>query len=142
MIVGLGIDMIDIARVERLVARHPERALQRLFTLREVDYCRARMRSAQHYAARLAAKEAAFKALTGGPSARQLGSGGGGGGGGAAGTIAWKEIEVIMRAGSAPALELHGQARRAADAAGARRVLVSLTHSDHAAAAVVILDSE
>jgi len=130
MIVGMGVDVIDIARVERLVARHPERALQRLFTLREVDYCRARIRSAQHYAARLAAKEAAFKALTAGTNARPLGA------------IAWKEIEIIARGGSAPTLELHGQARRAADAAGARRVLVSLTHSDHTAAAVVILDSE
>jgi holo-[acyl-carrier protein] synthase len=129
VIVGIGIDVVDIARVTRLVARHPERALHRLFTLREVDYCRLRARSADHFAARIAAKEAAYKALSAasGPEARG---------------IAWKDIELVARAGSAPTLELHGPARRAAEVLGVRRALVTLTHSDGIAAAVVILDSE
>jgi holo-[acyl-carrier protein] synthase len=129
MIVGIGIDIVDIARVARLVGRHPERALQRLFTLREVDYCRVRARSADHFAARIAAKEATYKALGGAPAAQARG-------------IAWKDIEIVARTGAPPTLELHGSARRAADALGVRRALVTLTHDAMTAAAFVILESE
>jgi holo-[acyl-carrier protein] synthase len=72
MIVGLGVDIVEIARVQRLIAEHGERALQRLFTPNEVAYCRGKSRPAQHFAARLAAKEAAFKALSGTDEARAI----------------------------------------------------------------------
>ncbi len=129
VIVGIGIDVVDIARVARLIARHPERALARLFTPREAEYCRRRARSAQHLAARIAAKEATYKALSAAPGARARG-------------IAWTDIEIVARAGAPPTLELHGDARRAAEALGVRRALVTLTHGDGTAAAVVVLDSE
>ena len=65
MIVGLGVDIVEIGRVERLLDAHGKRALQRLFTPNESAYCQAKLRPAQHFAARLAAKEATFKALSG-----------------------------------------------------------------------------
>lgn len=129
MTVGIGIDVVDVARVARLIARHPERALQRLFTLREVDYCCAHVRHEQHYAARIAAKEAAYKALSAAAPPYARG-------------IAWKDIEIVVRLGESPALELHGTARRVADTLGVRRTFVSLTHADRVAAAVVVLESD
>jgi holo-[acyl-carrier protein] synthase len=127
VIVGLGIDAIDIARVERLIARHPDRAVMRLFTAREAAYARARIRPAVHFAARVAAKEAAYKALAGNDLARAIG---------------WREIEVIVGPDGSPMLALSGKAARRAAQMHAERVWVSLTHSDHAAAAVVILESQ
>ena len=72
MIAGLGIDLVDIARVERMLASKGKRVLERLFTGDEVAYAMARARPAMHLAARLAAKEAAFKALAGSDDARTL----------------------------------------------------------------------
>lgn len=127
MIVGLGIDEIDIARVEWLVARHPDRAMTKLFTAREAAYARARTRPAVHLAARVAAKEAAYKALAGNDLARSIG---------------WREIEVIVGPDGSPMLALSGKAARRAAQMHAERVWVSLTHSDRAAVAVVILESQ
>lgn len=127
MIVGLGIDLVDIERVARMLARHPERARRRLFTRREVQYAESRTSSVQHYAARLAAKEAAFKALAGTALARGIG---------------WTDLEVLSCDGSFPTVQLHNTAAARAKELGVRRALVSLTHSATAAAAVVILESE
>jgi holo-[acyl-carrier protein] synthase len=127
MIVGLGIDLVDIERVAQMLARHPERARRRLFTAREVEYAESRAGPAQHYAARLAAKEAAFKALAGTALARGIG---------------WTDIEVASCGGSYPTLQLHGAAGVRARELGVRRALLSLTHSATAAAAVVVLETE
>ena len=111
---GLGIDLIEIERIERALERRP-RLAGRLFTAGELDYARARRRPGRHLAARFAAKEAAIKAL---------------GGRG----VAPREIEVV---GSAPPrLELHGRAADLAAEAGIE-LAVSLTHSRELAAAVV-----
>ncbi len=59
-IIGLGIDATDIPRIEKAIADHGDRFLQRIFTAGEIDYCRARRRAAQHFAARFASKEAAM----------------------------------------------------------------------------------
>lgn len=125
MIVGLGIDAIDILRVEQLIARHPERAVRRLFTPQEASYACARVEPARHYAVRLAAKEAAYKALAGNELARSVG---------------WREIEVTLGPDGRPALSLSGNAARRASEMHADRVWVSLSHSDHAAVAVVVLE--
>ena len=102
MIAGVGIDLVDIGRVVALLDRHPERARSRLFTPGERRYCDARAAPSRHYAARLAAKEAAFKALSGTAEARGIG---------------WREIEVCTDGDGRPALRLHGSAaRRAAEA--------------------------
>jgi holo-[acyl-carrier protein] synthase len=126
VIVGIGVDAIDIPRVERLLGRFPARAAAKLFTAREADYARARATPARHFAVRLAAKEAAFKALAGNALARG---------------IAWREIEVVPGNDGQPTLVLHGKAAQRAAQIGATRWWVSMTHADHSAVAVVILEA-
>ncbi len=126
MIRGVGIDLVDIARVDRLLDDKGERALRRLFTADEVSYALARPLPGQHLAARLAAKEAAFKALSGNQLARGIG---------------WKEIEVI-RGDHGPTLALHGRAAERATELGVTSIWVSLTHSTTTAGAVVVLEGE
>jgi holo-[acyl-carrier protein] synthase len=123
---GVGIDLVDIARVDRLLDDKGERALRRLFTADEVSYALARPLPGQHLAARLAAKEAAFKALSGNQLARGIG---------------WKEIEVI-RSDHGPTLALHGRAAERASELGVTSIWVSLTHSATTAGAVVVLEGE
>ena len=125
MIAGVGIDLVDIARVDRLLDAKGERALRRLFTQREVDYALARPLPAQHLAARLAAKEAAFKALAGNSLARGIG---------------WREIEVI-RTDERPTLAFHGRAAERIAELGVTNVWVSLTHSATTAGAMVVLEA-
>jgi holo-[acyl-carrier protein] synthase len=125
VIAGVGIDLVEIERVERLLAARSTRALDRLFTKDEAAYAKARARPAMHLAARLAAKEAAFKALAGSDDARLIG---------------WREVEVISRAGHAPTLKLHGRAETRARELAIEHVWLSLTHTDATAAAVVVLE--
>jgi len=125
VIAGIGIDLVDIARVDRLLDAKGERALRRLFTADEVAYALARPLPAQHLAARLAAKEAAFKALSGNSLARGIG---------------WREIEVV-RNDERPTLALHGRAAERAAELGVSNIWVSLTHSATTAGAVVVLES-
>jgi holo-[acyl-carrier protein] synthase len=125
VIVGLGMDLVDIARVEALVARYGERATHKLFSDGEAAYAHARVQPGRHFAARFAAKEAAFKALAGNELAR---------------TIGWRDIEVEIGRDGQPSLRLHGPAARRAAELGVRRALVSLTHSDASAAAGVVLE--
>jgi holo-[acyl-carrier protein] synthase len=124
VIAGVGIDLVDIARVQRLIDAKGERALRRLFTAAEVDYALTRALPAQHLAARLAAKEAAFKALAGNSLARSIG---------------WREIEVV-RGEHGPTLSLHGSAADRAKELGVTSIWVSLTHSATTAGAVVVLE--
>ena len=125
MIVGLGIDLVEIARVERMLADKGERVLERLFTPDEVTYAMARVRPAMHLAARLAAKEAAFKALAGSDDARLIG---------------WREVEVVARDGHAPTLVLTGRADLRARELGIQHLWLSLTHTDATAAATVVME--
>jgi holo-[acyl-carrier protein] synthase len=125
MILGLGLDMVAIARVEALLERHGERALRRLFAPGEVEHCRERGRPGASLAARFAAKEAFVKAL----------------GTGLRHGMAWPEIEVVTDADGAPALRLSGAAQHQARIRGVRHVRLSLTHTDDVAAATVILEA-
>ncbi len=111
---GVGIDLIEIERVEAALARRP-RLADRIFRPAELEAANRRARPGRHLAARFAAKEAAIKALGGGCGPR--------------------DVEVV--GDPAPALRLHGRAREAADAAGIE-LTVSMTHSRDAAAAVVV----
>ncbi len=126
MILGLGFDLVEIERVERLIANKGARALDRLFSADEVAYAMARARPAMHLAARLAAKEATFKALTGTDDARLIG---------------WRDAEVVPRDGHGPILRLTGRAEARAAELGVRRTLLTLTHTDTTAGAVVILSA-
>ena len=125
MIVGVGIDLVDVARVERLLAAKGERPLKRMCTANEAAYVRSRFGSAASFAVRLAAKEAAYKALAGTEEARGIG---------------WREIEVVGTENGPPQLVLHGSAQRRAEELGVVRIHVSLTHTATSAAAVVVLE--
>ena len=114
---GVGIDLLEIDRLERALERHP-RLAERIFTAAERDYAAARARPGRHLAARFAAKEAVVKAL------------------GLTGGFGLGEIEVV--AGEPPTVRLSG---RAAEAAAGERIDVSLTHSRDFAAAVAIVDT-
>jgi len=114
---GVGIDLLEIGRMEKALARHP-RLAQRVFTDAEREYAAARARPGQHLAARFAAKEAVVKAL------------------GLSGGFSLRDIEVI--AGEPPAVRLSG---RAEEAAAGLAVKISLTHSRDFAAAVAIADT-
>jgi holo-[acyl-carrier protein] synthase len=124
MILGVGIDLAPVGRIERLLDRYAGRFAEKVFTDGERAYCRARARPAEHFAARFAAKEALLKAL------------------GVPEGLRWHELEVASTAGRAPRLLLHGEAARAASRRGVLRVHLSLTHAGGQAAAVVILEGE
>jgi holo-[acyl-carrier protein] synthase len=111
---GVGIDLLEIGRLERALERHP-RLAARVFTAGERDYAAARARPARHLAARFAAKEAVLKAL------------------GAPGGFGLHDVEVLS--GEPPRVRLSG---RAAELASGERVEISLTHSREFAAAVAV----
>ncbi|MEX2106595.1 MAG: holo-ACP synthase [Solirubrobacterales bacterium] len=115
MATGVGIDLLEIERMERALERHP-RLANRVFTDAELDYAGGKARPGRHLAARFAAKEAVVKAL------------------GLTGGFGLRDIEVV--AGEPPTVKLTG---RAAEAAAGLRVDISLTHSRDNAAAVAVV---
>lgn len=117
-----GIDAIELVRVQKTLARHPERFLARVFTELEVAYCRGRI---HELAVRFAAKEATMKAL--GTGIRGVG---------------WREIEVLADRRGKPLLYLHGRAAARAKTIGMGQPEVSLTHSDQLALAFVVAPRE
>jgi holo-[acyl-carrier protein] synthase len=125
VILGLGVDIVEIDRMRHMLDTTGERLIKRIFTDAEATYALAHVEPAMHFAARAAAKEAAYKALSGNQLARAVG---------------WREIEVGLRDDGAPYLVFHGRARERANELGVGRILVSLTHSKAAAVAVVVLE--
>lgn len=121
---AVGLDLVAIARIERMLARKGEHALRRLLTARERAYCADQAVPARHVAARVAAKEATYKALQGSAAARAIG---------------WHEIEVVRDWDGRPGIEWSGRAASRAAELGVRSILLSLSHTDDHAAAVVIL---
>ncbi|MBX7112374.1 MAG: holo-ACP synthase [Dehalococcoidia bacterium] len=115
---AVGVDMIETDRVRRVLERHPERFLARVFTPEEVAFCRGRV---PELAARFAAKEAVMKAL--GTGARSVG---------------WREIEVLPDRRGKPLLYLYGGAAERAAAIGLEAIDVSLSHLESFAIAVVV----
>jgi holo-[acyl-carrier protein] synthase len=127
VIVGLGMDVVEIARIQRMLdgpGERAERFLARCFTAAERATCDAAHDRAARYAARFAAKEAASKSL------------------GAPRGIGWHDVEVLRGSSGSPALALSGAAAEEARRRGAARALVTMTHDGGVAAATVILDSE
>lgn len=122
-IIGIGIDIIEVNRIEKALDKHPERFRSRTFTEREVAYCEKKKNKFQHYAARFAAKEAAMKALATGW--RQ--------------GIGFSQIEVINAPSGKPDIIFHGRAGELFQASGAGTAHLSLSHTGEYAAAQVIL---
>lgn len=124
-VAGLGMDLVEITRIEDSVRRHGDRFLRRVFTTAEQTYCGSQKHPAQHLAARFAAKEAGAKAL----------------GCGIRGEVGWLDLEVIRAAGHPPTLVFHRGARKRANGLGITEVLLSLTHTESTAGAVVVMQT-
>jgi len=124
VIVAIGIDLVEIARIEEVFNRRGERFRVRVFTEDEIIYCERRASKLASYAARFAAKEAAMKAL----------------GTGWAEGVGWRDVEVVSGPSGAPSLNLHGRALERMHEIGATKALVSLTHSGDLAMAEVLLE--
>ncbi len=125
MIVGLGLDIAEIDRIEAAINRHGAPFLERLFTPAEVSYCERHKNRFERYAARFAAKEAAMKALGTGWSRG----------------VRWRDIEVIREPSGKPTLQLAGVARQIANGLGVKNISLSITHSGNLALAHVIFES-
>jgi holo-[acyl-carrier protein] synthase len=125
-LIGLGIDLVDLERVRRMLEDKGEHAMHRLFTADERAYLATRPDPTGHAAARMAAKEAVYKAMQSLPGARAIG---------------WRDIEVTRDEEGRPAIRLHGVAERLAAEQGGVRIQVSLTHSSTAAGAVAVVSS-
>ena len=123
-LIGVGIDLVDIARVERMLERHGERVITRFLTEGEREYVTGRFRPALHIAARMAAKEAAYKALQSLPDAR---------------AVSWQDLEVERAHDGRPSLKLLGLAAELAAKHGPFAIQLSLSHSDRTAGAVAVL---
>lgn len=125
MILGLGTDMIEIARIEHSLTRYGDAFLQRIYTAAEIAYCQQKRKtSAESFAARFAAKEAAAKAL----------------GTGISRGVTWTELEVQRLPGQRPTLHLSGRAAEIAGRLGVRRLALSLSHSRELAIAIVVAE--
>jgi holo-[acyl-carrier protein] synthase len=124
MILGTGIDIVEIDRVARSIDRFGDRFLHRIFTAGEIAYCSRKKNAAESYAARFAAKEAGAKAL----------------GTGIQHGVAWRELEVRRQPGGRPSLHFSGRAGALAERMGVRHIALSLTHSTTVAMAAVHLE--
>jgi holo-[acyl-carrier protein] synthase len=125
-VVGVGIDLVDLARIRQLLTDKGEQAMQRFFSDTEREYLGTRTDATGHAAARIAAKEAVYKALQSLPGARGVG---------------WREIEVSRDGDGRPAIRLHGLAARLSQDRGGLRISISLTHSALSAGAVAIIEA-
>ncbi len=121
-VLGTGIDIVEIARLEETIKRNGERFLGRVFTDAERAYCSGRPRPILHFAGRFAAKEAALKAIRTGWVKG----------------ISWKDVEVTLGPKGEPSIRLSGGAFTRAQQIGIDRIHVSISHSDtHAVACAV-----
>ena len=125
-VAGVGVDLVEIERVRQMLAEKGAHVYDRLLTPDEARYCRSRPDPAESVAARLAAKEAVYKALQGSPAARGIG---------------WREIEVVRDEDGRPEVALAGLAAERASVLGVQRIMVSLSHTHRAAVAVAVIES-
>jgi holo-[acyl-carrier protein] synthase len=123
MVLGLGVDIIEIARVRRSIEEQGESFLQRVFTPAEIAYCRTKANPYQHYAARFSAKEAVSKALATGWS----------------GEFVWRDVEVMNDPSGRPQVTLHG---RLGERLAGCRLVVSLSHAEAHVVAVALIEGD
>ncbi len=124
MILGIGIDIIEVARIASSFEKFGERFVNRILLPDEIAYCRSHKNPAPFLAVRFAAKEAVSKAFGTGIGA-QLG---------------WQDIEIRRKDSGEPFVVLHGKGRELLAARGAKILHVSLSHTEHYAAATAILE--
>jgi holo-[acyl-carrier protein] synthase len=124
MIVGTGIDLVEIDRIQHAIERYGPRFLNRVYSPAEQAYCLRKRKSAESFAARFAAKEAGAKAL----------------GTGISFGVSWLEFEVVRQLSGRPTLRFHGRAAQIAARLGVARAALSLTHTSSLAQASVVLE--
>jgi len=124
MILGTGIDLVEVARIAELAGKHGQRFLSRVFTPAELEYSTGKAARDQHLAGRFAAKEAVFKAL----------------GTGWAEGVSWKLVEVVSAQGARPGVRLSGAAAERLAAMGGKAVHLSITHTSGLAAASAVIE--
>jgi holo-[acyl-carrier protein] synthase len=125
MIIGTGIDVVEVPRVAATIERFGDRFLHRIFTEGEIRYCQSKANRVERFAARFAAKEAGMKALGTGWSRG----------------VRWCDVEVQRQPGGRPTLVFHGKAAEFARKLGMSRSAISLSHTAAEAIAHVILES-
>jgi holo-[acyl-carrier protein] synthase len=124
MIVGMGIDIAEVPRIQAVIEAQKERFLRRVYTPEEVTYCEQFKNKYERYAGRFAVKEAAMKALGTGWSRG----------------VRWVDVEVVRQRGGRPTLALRGEAKKIADELGVKHIAVSITHTAEQALAQVIFE--
>ncbi len=124
MLIGTGVDLIEVERIAHSIERFGERFLRRVYTDHEIAYCSRKRVSAESFAARFAAKEAGAKAL----------------GTGISRGVTWNEFQVARNPGERPVLELRGRAALLAKELGVRAISLSLTHTGSLAMATVVME--
>ena len=124
MIIGIGLDLAEVDRIEQAIAKHGERFLQRIYTDAERRYCESKPNKFERFAGRFAAKEAAMKAI----------------GTGWKRGVAWREFEVMRAPSGQPIVLFHGKAGEIAKGLGVKKALVTISHSKAHAIAQVLLE--
>ena len=124
-VLGIGVDLVECARIQHSLDRFGDRFLHRVFTDGEIAYAQSMKFPARHLAARFAAKEALSKAF----------------GTGIGKAMAWKDIDVHKKPSGEPFVVLEGGAKDLASNRGVTRVLITLSHTDNHAMAMIVLES-
>ena len=125
MIVGTGIDIAEVDRIERAIGRRGRRFIERIYTPTEIRYVERKANRFERYAARFAAKEAGMKAI----------------GTGWRHGVRWRDFEVVNLPTGRPTLHLHGRAAEFAGKLGVKSISLSLTHTAQTGMAFVVLES-
>ena len=123
-VLGIGVDIVETARIQHSLERFGDRFLHRVFTQGEIDYCQSMKFPERHFAARFAAKEATSKAF----------------GTGIGKSMGWRDIDVRREASGQPFVVLEGGAKQVAAARGVSATWLSLSHTDHHAVAMIVLE--
>jgi len=124
MIHGTGVDIIEVDRIRKSIQKYAGRFEERVFTPKEIDYCRSKADPFKHFAARFAAKEAVLKSL----------------GTGMAEGITWKDMEILNRESGQPVLSLSGKGKDIFNALNLKNIHVSMTHDRQYAMAQAIAE--
>jgi holo-[acyl-carrier protein] synthase len=125
-IIGIGTDITECLRIARVIERHGELFIGRIYTADEIQYCQSRRQATQHFTGRWAAKEAVLKAM----------------GTGWVKGISWRDIEILNEPSGQPVVELRGGAEKVARGLGITRMLVSISHCHTHATAYAIAVGE
>jgi holo-[acyl-carrier protein] synthase len=124
-VLGIGVDLVECARIQRAVDRFGDRFLHRVFTDGEIEYSMSMKFPARHFAARFAAKEAVSKAF----------------GTGIGKAMGWRDIDIRKKPSGEPFLVFSGPAKQLAERHGVSVALITLSHTEHHATATIVLES-